>query len=163
LFQGCAQLISLSDKNVFCSYGSGEIHVYDFDPDNKIIKTKTVLHMKSTPVMLECNNDLVLSVSDKGIVYVWNIEQDTGLGSSSSKIEIRAERGKKKGHVMIISAKISEIEDENEIVSVLVAYSTKNGLKFQCVELRDWGKELIICRDGKVNETGMEIFFVSSF
>jgi hypothetical protein len=163
LYQGHAQLISLSDRNAFCSYGSGEIHVFDFDPDNRTIKHNTLLPMKGTPIMLKCNNNLVLSVSDKGILYVWNIEQDTGSGSGSSKIEIRAERGKKKGNVVIVSAKISEIEDENQIVSVHVAISTKNGLTFQSIELRDWGKEITILPDGKVNETGMEVFFSSYF
>lgn len=158
LYQGHAQLISLSDKKAFCSYGSGEIHVYDFDPENRTIKINTVLHMKDAPVMLECNSNLVLSVSDKGTVYVWNIEQNAGTGSISSKVEIRSERGKKKGSVEVISAKISKIEDENKNVFVLVAYSTKNGLKFQSIELRDWGKEITISADGKVNETGNEVF-----
>ena len=60
--------LQLRDKNVFCSYGSGEIHVYKFDPENKTIKINTTLQMKNAPTMLECNSNLVLSVSEKGIV-----------------------------------------------------------------------------------------------
>ncbi|XP_078152446.1 WD repeat protein isoform X2 [Carex rostrata] len=153
---GHAQLISLSDKNAFCSYGSGEIHVYNFDPENKTIKINTTLQMKNTPTMLECNCNLVLSVSDKGIVYVWNIEQDAGVGSMSSTIKIKSEKRKKKGSAEVISAKITELEEESNFFCVLVAYSTKDGLKFRSVELKDWGSEIVIRPDGEVIKTGAD-------
>ncbi|KAF3328453.1 WD40 repeat-containing SMU1 [Carex littledalei] len=110
---GHAQLISLSDKNAFCSYGSGEIHVYNFDPENKTIKINTTLQMKNAPTMLECNSNLVLSVSDKGIVYVWNIEQDAGVGSMSSTIKIKSEKRKKKGRT---DGEMGKIDSQKEKV-----------------------------------------------
>ncbi|KAJ3678949.1 hypothetical protein LUZ61_021113 [Rhynchospora tenuis] len=153
---GHGHLISLSDKIVVCSYGNGEIHVYNFNSGNRSIEVNTVLDMKHAPIMLECNSNMVLSVSNKGIVYVWNIEQSAGAGATSSKIKIKSERGKKKGSAMVLSAKIVELDDENKYVSVLVAYMAKDSLKFENVEIKDWGKEITIGPEGKVNKTGSD-------
>ncbi|KAJ1689512.1 hypothetical protein LUZ63_013667 [Rhynchospora breviuscula] len=153
---GHGQLISLSDNIAVCSYGNGDIHVYNFDSENRTIEVNTVLDMKHAPIMLECNSNMVLSVSNKGIVYVWNIEQSAGGGATSSKIKIKSERGKKKGSAMVMSAKLVELDDENKYVSVLVAYRTKGCLKFENVEIKDWGKEITIGPEGKVNKTGSD-------
>lgn len=154
------QYVAASDGgNAFVSSGSGEkqLHVWEHNQENKSATLVAVLSMRYPPIMLECRNKdeglVVLSVSEAGIAYVWDLTAisqaevtPSTIVAKSAKAESNQQKSAKKNSIPVIAARLRDL-DKAGLISVIVAYGSSTDPRFYLMEVTDPGEELVISTD----------------
>lgn len=129
---------------VFSELGEKQLHTWEWDEAEGIGKLRTILSMKSTPIMLQCCSgkdeglEIILSVSVKGVAYLWNLMSDdyTRLSTikvKSEKMELGSEEGHNSSRVPVLAACLHEVHRDR--VSVCVAYGVPTAPQFSLVDV----------------------------
>lgn len=137
--------------------------MWSFDHENERSTAEFALSMQSIPIMLECRGSkktdslYVLSVSEKGIAYVWHLKSMSRDGVLRTKILVKSKKpildegkGGKKDRVPIVSAMLCYAEEDAQ-ASVLVAFGSLDNLQFRFVEVNDSGKDIYLTADNEMS------------
>lgn len=129
--------------------------MWSFDHENERSTAEFALSMQSIPIMLECRGSkktdslYVLSVSEKGIAYVWHLKSMSRDGVLRTKILVDDGKGGKKDRVPIVSAMLCYAEEDAQ-ASVLVSFGSLDNLQFRFVEMNDSGKDIYLTADNEI-------------
>lgn len=147
LKQRPVQHIGVTDSGkliVLSDLGEKQLHTWEWDETEGIGKSRTILSMKSTPIMLQCCSGkeegvkIILSVSAKGVAYLWNLMSDdeTRLSTikvKSEKMEVGSEAGHKSSRVPVLAACLHEVHRDH--ISVCVVYGVPTAPQFSLVDV----------------------------
>ncbi|XP_020106103.1 WD repeat-containing protein 43 isoform X2 [Ananas comosus] len=163
---GTVQYIAVSDDGdvaVSSVTGHKQLQMWSFDHENERSTAEFALSMQSIPIMLECRGSkktdslYVLSVSEKGIAYVWHLKSMSRDGVLRTKILVKSKKpildegkGGKKDRVPIVSAMLCYAEEDAQ-ASVLVAFGSLDNLQFRFVEVNDSGKDIYLTADNEMS------------
>ncbi|CAK9164844.1 unnamed protein product [Ilex paraguariensis] len=156
---GPVQYISLSDDAIFIvtsGFGEKHLQVWMCDLGNKTVNNGPVLSMRHAPVALECKNGcnglVVLSVSESGVAYVWNLKTVSEQDTNPTKITVKANKDKtdphasgrtRKSRTTIIAARLHSLEKDGR-VRALIVYGSTDSPQFSVVDITSPGEDIII-------------------
>ncbi|KAF8400123.1 hypothetical protein HHK36_013419 [Tetracentron sinense] len=162
LLQGSVQYIAISDgaKAIVTSgYGEKQLQVWKSDFSSGTITTGPVLSMRHSPLVLECKNScnnedglVILSVSESGIAYLWNLKTISEEEVIPTRIVVKstkAETGKqnsgsaKKSRIPVIAARLHGLQKDGQ-VSVLIAYGSTDYPQFSCFDITTPGDDIVV-------------------
>ncbi|XP_068647911.1 uncharacterized protein [Aristolochia californica] len=152
---GSASYIALSDGGKFVvSSGEKQLQVWTLDKNGVDSNSGIVLSMKKAPVTLGCRSYgdeeglAVLSVSENGIAYVWNLRtfkqgevNPTMIMGRPAKIDADNKKNPKKIDVPVIAARLHDLQGP---LSVLVVYGSSVNPQFDLFEVASPGKKILL-------------------
>ncbi|XP_072981584.1 uncharacterized protein [Typha angustifolia] len=170
--QGSVQYIAISDDGKFIVSsvsGHKQLQLWSYDDESRSITAKDVLLMQNKPMMLDCKSFNqtgsihVLSVSEKGVAYVWHLKSTSQDGVFPSKIAVKSARavldGKKHGkkdRIPIVSATLCDIGEDARI-SVLIAYGLPDDMQFKIVEVKDNNKDIYVTAENNGESGDLDV------
>ncbi|XXG39891.1 hypothetical protein AAC387_Pa01g0739 [Persea americana] len=166
------QYISSSDGGkAVVSSGPGEtkLHLWESNQERRTGTLMGTLSMKKTPIMLECRNSfkddglVILSVSEGGVVYIWDLMTISQADVTPSRIvvksveaEIDQQKSAKKNRIPIIAARLHDLNKDGQI-SVIVAYGSLSVPQFYLLEITDPGEEVVITAKNETSGPGVVV------
>ncbi|KAI3737585.1 hypothetical protein L2E82_27592 [Cichorium intybus] len=150
----------LDDKNIIITsnFGDKNLHIWKNESNNENVTSGPVLSMRHPPLAIECKNGcneddlVVLSVSESGIAYIWNLKISSTENVNPTKIKVEGSKSetdpnvsgkKKKHHSCILSARLNSIDGDDR-VSVLIVYGSINSPKFNLVDVTSPGEDIVL-------------------
>lgn len=148
----------LNDKN---------LKVWKNDSSTETVTSGPVLSMRHPPLAIECKNGnnedglVVLSVSELGIAYIWNLKTLSEGDIVPTKIKVEASKSEndlnasgkktKKHHNSILAARLNSIDGDDQ-VTVCIAYGSLNSPQFALVEVTSPGDDIVVDATGDIQE-----------
>ncbi|KAL7616693.1 uncharacterized protein LOC111909561 isoform X1 [Lactuca sativa] len=147
-------MFMLDDTNTIITsvFGDKNLHVW------KNGSSGPVLSMRHPPLAIECKNGcneddlLVLSVSESGIAYIWNLKISSTEDVVPTKIKVEGSKSetdpnasgkKKKNKASILAARLNSINGDDR-VTVLVVYGSINSPRFTLLDVTSPGEDIVI-------------------
>ncbi|XP_010254339.1 PREDICTED: uncharacterized protein LOC104595338 isoform X2 [Nelumbo nucifera] len=165
------QYMAVSDgaKAIVTSgFGDKQLQVWHCDSSTTDGTTGPTLSMKNPPFMLECKNSsedkdglVVLSVTESGIAYLWDLKTISQDKVSPTKIMVKSIKAKadrqksgsaKKGRIPVISARLKALEMDKPI-SILIAYGSIDCPHFNVLEITNPGEDIIVTAGDMMSRT----------
>ncbi|KAJ0816644.1 putative transcription factor WD40-like family [Helianthus annuus] len=147
-------LSSLEDTNVIItSTSSNNLRVHINEPGNKKATDGPVLLMKDRPLTIDCKsgssgsngeNLFVLSVSDSGIVYVWNMKTKSQVNINPTKVKVEA-------HNSILAARLISINGDDQ-AAIHIVYGPLSSPRFALVDVATPGEDIVVDSSGGIQE-----------
>lgn len=169
--EGPVQHMSMSeDTNVIITsrFGDKNLQVWKNEESTEIVTSGPILSMRHPSLAIECKNgsngdDLaVLSVSESGVAYIWNLKNSSEGNIVPAKIKVEASKsetdpnvsGKKKRHTSILAARLSSV-DSDDRVTTLIVYGSINSPQFTSVDVTSPGEDIVVDARANVQENGV--------
>ncbi|KAF5931495.1 hypothetical protein HYC85_027666 [Camellia sinensis] len=170
--EGLVQHISISDdaKTIVTS-GPGEKHlqVWKCDLSTGVISKGPILSMRHPPIAFECKNStngedvlVVLSVSESGVAYVWNLKSISEEEISPVKVTVKASKGEmdlqnsgKKSRFSIMAARLHAVENDGR-VTALIAYGSTDSPQFSFLDISNPAEDIVITAGDETKKTSSE-------
>ncbi|CAH1442569.1 unnamed protein product [Lactuca virosa] len=147
-------MFMLDDTNTIITsvFGDKNLHVW------KNGSSGPVLSMRHPPLAIECKNGcnedvlVVLSVSESGIAYIWNLKISSTENVVPTKIKVEGSKSetdpnasgkKKKNKASILAARLNSIDGDDR-VTVLVVYGSINSPQFTLLDVTSPGEDIVI-------------------
>ncbi|KAJ0579413.1 putative transcription factor WD40-like family [Helianthus annuus] len=147
-------LSSLEDTNVIItSTSSDNLIVHINESGNKKATDGPVLLMKDRPLTIDCKsgssgsngeNLFVLSVSDSGIVYVWNMKTKSQVNINPTKVKVEA-------HNSILAARLISINGDDQ-AAIHIVYGSLSSPRFAIVDVATPGEDIVVDSSGSIQE-----------
>ncbi|KAF5808115.1 putative transcription factor WD40-like family [Helianthus annuus] len=147
-------LSSLEDTNIIITSTSSEnLSVQMNESGNKKATDGPVLLMKDRPLTIDCKsgssgsngeNLFVLSVSDSGIAYVWNMKTKSQVNISPTKVKVEA-------HNSILAARLISINGDDQAV-IHIVYGSLSSPRFALVDVATLGEDIVVDSSGGIQE-----------
>ncbi|KAM0066081.1 putative transcription factor WD40-like family [Helianthus debilis subsp. tardiflorus] len=147
-------LSSLEDTNVIItSTSSDNLSVHINESGNKKATDGPVLLMKDRPLTIDCKsgssgsngeNLFVLSVSDSGIAYVWNMKTKSQVTINPTKVKVEA-------HNSILAAKLISINGDDQ-AAIHIVYGSLSSPRFALVDVATPGEDIVVDSSGSIQE-----------
>nr|XP_043636159.1 WD repeat-containing protein 43 [Erigeron canadensis] len=166
---GPVQLMCMLDNSnaiITSGHGDNNLQVWKNKSDTGKVSSGPVLSMRHHPLAIECKNGpsgddlVVLSVSESGIVYIWNLKTSTKGNVDPTKIKVEASKSKtdindggktKKHHNSILAAKIYSISGDDQ-ATALIVYGLLNSPQFALVDVICSGEDIIVNASADIQE-----------
>lgn len=170
------QHISVSDDaKAIVTSGIGEKHLQVWKLELSIgsVSSGPILSMRHSPLTIECKNGcsgedglVVLSVSDSGVAYIWNLKTSSDDDVKPIKITVKANKAEtdlhnsgraRKSRTSIIAARIHSLESNGQ-VTALITYGSADSPQFSLLDIPHTGEDIVItATEGAVeSNTGTE-------
>ncbi|XP_002517583.2 WD repeat-containing protein 43 [Ricinus communis] len=165
--------ISKSAKNIVTTgFGEKILHLWRCNLSSKSLSAGPVLSMRHPPLVIECKSTgdekeedglIVLSVSESGVVYVWNLKTSSQDEVNPTKITVKGSKSEtnqhngdysKKHRPSILAAQLHDIKDDKQF-TVVIAYGPIDYPKFRTVNVTNSGENILV-NDTDVTETVRE-------
>lgn len=159
---GSVQHISVSDDaKAIVTSGIGEKHLQVWKLELSIgsVSSGPILSMRHSPLTIECKNGcsgedglVVLSVSDSGVAYIWNLKTSSDDDVKPIKITIKANKAEtdlhnsgraRKSRISIIAARIHALESNGQ-VTALITYGSADSPQFSLLDIPHTGEDIVI-------------------
>ncbi|KAK1436823.1 hypothetical protein QVD17_02607 [Tagetes erecta] len=157
-------LSNLEDtKVIITSSSSDNLSVHINKPGNKKVTDGPVLLMKDRPLTIHCKNGsngdnlFVLSVSESGIAYIWNMKTRSQVNINPTKIKAEANENSgetKKVYNSILAARLISINGDDQ-AAVLIVYGSLNSPRFALVDVTSPGEDIVVDLSGNIQEIGV--------
>ena len=103
-----------------------------------------------------------LSVSESGVVYIWNLKDLSEGNIILTKIKVEASKsetdpnvsGKKKRHTSILATRLSSV-DSDDRVTVIIVYGSINSPHFASVDVTSPREDIVIDATIDIQENGV--------
>ncbi|KAK2974367.1 hypothetical protein RJ640_021223 [Escallonia rubra] len=176
---GPVQFLSVSDDaKLIVTSGFGEKHlqVWKCNLSSGAVSSGPLLTMRHPPLAIECKNSctgedglVVLSVSESGVAYVWNLKTISEEDINPTKITVQRGKAKdplssgraKKSRTPIIAARLHALETDGQ-VTILVTYGPVDSPHFTFVDVSSPGEDIVIAAadetvkgDATIQESGV--------
>ncbi|XP_058074553.1 uncharacterized protein LOC131223236 isoform X2 [Magnolia sinica] len=136
--------------------GEKQLQVWECNQENRTRISMAVLSMRKPPVMMECKSSfedegvVVLSVSEAGTAYIWDLRTTPNQGVTPTRILVKSvrtemdqQKSAKKNRIPVIAARLRDIE-KGARISVIVAYGSPINPQFNILEVTYPGEEVFI-------------------
>ncbi|KAK3026098.1 hypothetical protein RJ639_040770 [Escallonia herrerae] len=178
---GPVQFLSVSDDaKLIVTSGFGEKHlqVWKCNSSSGAVSSGPLLTMRHPPLAIECKNSctgedglVVLSVSESGVAYVWNLKTISEEDINPTKITVQPGKAKdplsigraKKSRTPIIAARLHALETDGH-VTILVTYGPVDSPHFSFVDVSSPGEDIVIAAadetvkgDATIQESGVHL------
>ncbi|KAI3671454.1 hypothetical protein L1987_87192 [Smallanthus sonchifolius] len=154
-------LSSLEDtKVIITSSSSDNLSVHISEPGNKKVTDGPVLLMKDRPLTIDSKNGsngdnlFVLSVSESGMAYIWNMKTKSQVNVNPTKIKVEANDSSgetKKNHNSILAGRFISIKGDDQ-AAVLIVYGSLNSPRFALVDVTSAGEDIVVDSSGNIEE-----------
>ncbi|XP_024973092.1 WD repeat-containing protein 43 isoform X2 [Cynara cardunculus var. scolymus] len=160
----------LEDTNLIITSGFDDknLQVWKNEANTEIVTSGPILSMRHPSLAIECKSgcngeDLaVLSVSENGVAYIWNMKNSSEGNIVPAKIKVEAGEsetdpnvsGKKKRHTSILAARLSSVDSDDRVTGVIV-YGSINSPQFTSVDVTSPGEDIVIDARADVRENGV--------
>ncbi|KAI3761446.1 hypothetical protein L1987_51862 [Smallanthus sonchifolius] len=154
-------LSSLEDtKVIITSSSSDNLSVHISEPGNKKVTDGPVLLMKDRPLTIDSKNGsngdnlFVLSVSESGMAYIWNMKTKSQVNVNPTKIKVEANDSSgetKKNHNSILAGRFISIKGDDQ-AAVLIVYGSLNSPRFALVDVTSAGEDIVVDSSGNIQE-----------
>ncbi|KAI3777686.1 hypothetical protein L1987_47487 [Smallanthus sonchifolius] len=154
-------LFSLEDTEVIITSSSSDnLSVHINEPGNKKVTDGPVLLMKDRPLTIDSKNGsngdniFVLSVSESGIAYIWNMKTKSQVNINPTKIKVEANDSSgetKKNLNSILAARFILINGDDQ-AAVLIVYGSLNSPRFALVDVTSAGEDIVVDSSGSIQE-----------
>ncbi|KAL5975273.1 hypothetical protein ACLOJK_031952 [Asimina triloba] len=157
--EGHVRHISVIDGGrviISSALGEKQIQVWECSKENRTRTSMAVLSMQKPPLMLECKSSIeedgvvVLSVSEAGIAYIWDLITTSNEGATPtrimvkpSKTETSQQKSDKKTRIPVIAARLRAMEKGSR-VSVVVAYGSPVHPQFNILKVTNPGEDIFL-------------------
>ncbi|XP_043701467.1 WD repeat-containing protein 43-like isoform X2 [Telopea speciosissima] len=154
--------IAISDgaKAIVTSrFSEKQLQVWECDSSSKTITAGPILSMRYPPLVLDCQNScnnrdglVILSVSESGTGYVWDLKTLSQEEANPTKIIVKSVKAEanqqesgsaKKGRIPIIAARLHDLGKDG-LVSVLIAYGSADHPQFNFLDITNIGEDIVI-------------------
>ncbi|XP_059641868.1 uncharacterized protein LOC132283853 [Cornus florida] len=159
---GPVQYISIADeaKSIITSESNVKhLQLWKYDLSTKAVSKGHVLSMRHPPIILECKNGcsredglVVLSVSESGIAYVWNLENISPEEINPTRVIFKTNKAEtdlqnsgstRKSGTSFIAARLHDIEADGR-VKALFAYGSLDSPQFSFLEINNPGEDIVL-------------------
>ncbi|KAJ9559516.1 hypothetical protein OSB04_004676 [Centaurea solstitialis] len=161
---------TLEGTNVIITSGFDDknLQVWKNEANTETVTSGPILSMRHPPLAIECKNGcngddlIVLSVSESGVAYIWNLKNSSEENIVPAKIKVEASKsntdpnvsGKKKRHTSILAARLSSVDGDEGVTAVIV-YGSINSPHFTSVDVAGPGEDIVIDATTDVQENGV--------
>ncbi|KAI7750776.1 hypothetical protein M8C21_028349 [Ambrosia artemisiifolia] len=157
-------LSSLEDTNVIITSSSSDnLSVHINESGSKKATDGPVLLMKDRPLTIDFksgsngDNLFVLSVSDSGIAYIWNMKTKSQAKINPTKIKVEANDTSgetKKNHNSILASRLISINSDDQ-AAILIVYGSINSPRFASMDVTSPGQDIVVDSSGNIQENGV--------
>ncbi|XP_076921678.1 uncharacterized protein LOC143583181 [Bidens hawaiensis] len=149
-------LSNLEDTNVIITSGSSDnLSVHLNEPGNKKVTDGPILVLKDRSLTIDSKsgfngeNLFVVSVSETGIAYIWNMKSKSPGDVYSTKIKVEA-----KNHNSILAARLISVTGDDQ-AAVLIVYGLLNSPRFALVDVTSPGEDIVVTSSNNIEENGV--------
>ncbi|KAI7750770.1 hypothetical protein M8C21_028343 [Ambrosia artemisiifolia] len=157
-------LSNLEDTNVIITSSSSDnLSVHINELGNKKATDGPVLLMKDRPLTIDCKsgsngeNLFVLSVSDSGIAYIWNMKTKSQATINPTKIKVEANDTSgetNKNYNSILASRLISINGD-DLAAILIVYGSLHSPRFASVDVTSPGEDIVVDSSGNIQENGV--------
>ncbi|KAA8541881.1 hypothetical protein F0562_023033 [Nyssa sinensis] len=163
--------ISISNEaKAIVTSGSGEkqLQVWMCDLSARAVSKGPILSMKQPPILVDCRNGCngedsvaVLSVSESGVAYIWNLKGISQEEINPTKVTVKANNAEmdlqnkgssRKSRTPIVAARLHALELDGQ-VTVLVAYGSVDSPQFSLLDISNPGEDIVIAAREETTKT----------
>lgn len=166
---GSVQRVSIShEAKAIVTFGSGEKHlqVWKCDLSTGAVSKGPVLSMRHPPFEFECKNGanvedglVVLSVSESGVAYVWNLKAITEEEVTPTKVTVKAGKGDtdlqnsgSASRLSIMAARLHSLDTDGQ-VTALIAYGLPDHPRFSLLDISNPAEDIVVIADDETKKT----------
>lgn len=170
---GLVQYISISDDANVVTSGFGEKHlqVWRCELSTGGVSSGPVLSMRHPPLTIECKNGcngeddlVVLSVSESGVAYIWNLKTFSEEDAIPTKITVKSNKAEtdshssgksRKSRSSIIAARLHTLGTDGQLTTLIV-YGSIDSPQFELVDIANPGEDIVITARDEAVKTVQE-------